>query len=157
MCSEERGEGGEGSNANARLCMCRRPVLDIFRWVAMLKFCLVWGCYQVSVTQPCRWGSNAPPSHGLVALPLKAPPTSSPRLPMHNERTNRSVAWHARHVMGMRWSEASLSPEEPLHLREEGGGVGRQGTEGEFQAGMKVKKPYLLKEPKRKQKQMGKI
>lgn len=56
--------------------------------------------------------------------------------------------------MGMRWSEASLSPEEPLHLREGGGG---RGTEGELQAGMKVRKPSLLKEPKRKQKQMGKI
>lgn len=57
----------------------------------------------------------------------------------------------------MRWSEASLSPEEPLHLTEGGGvGGGRRGKDGELQAGMKVRKPSLSKEPKRRIKKKNK-
>lgn len=53
----------------------------------------------------------------------------------------------------MRWSEASLSPGEPLHLTGwRGWGWGGGGGDRELQAVMKVRKPSLSKEPKRRKK-----
>lgn len=147
MCSEERGERGEGSNASARLCMFRHPILDVFgEWWCFSFALYLCGCCKFSMTHPCRCRaagggmSNAPPSHVLVALPLKKKkkktlPPSSPHLSMQNEGTNRSAAWHVRQVMWMRWSEASFSPEEPLHLTgggRERGRWGRRGKDGSF-------------------------
>lgn len=53
--------------------------------------------------------------------------------------------------MGMKWSEASLSPEEPLHLREEGGDRGQKGTSSRYEG----EEANFIKRAKKKTKTNG--
>lgn len=96
---------------------------------------------------------------------LPPPPPDTPPHPVHTsvhayERSNTYVTSHARHAMRMGWSEASLSPGQPPHWTGRGTGWDGMGSKGEKeegrgekqQAGMKVRKPSLVKKSQQNQK-----
>lgn len=167
MRSEERGEGGEGNTANARLYMFRPNATRFLKFFGeggqeRPFFCLPLTLISVCVSVQLLWlqhtvalalGQTAPPPPSRA--PLRHSPTSSPHV--------CPCIWEVKHVCditrttrnadGMEWSQPQprRAPRLTGRERKRGGRRKRRrggGGKGEKrQAGMKVRKPSLVKEP----------
>lgn len=164
MCSEERGERGEGSNASARLCMFRHPILDVFgEWWCFSFALYLCGCCKFSMTHPCRCRAagghvkcSSQPCSCCPFIKKKKKKNSSPI-----QSTSVHAKWGDKQVCGMTRKTGNVNEMEWSQLQprrapssdrggEGEGTVGKTGERRKLQAGMKVRKPSLSKEPKRR-------